>query len=81
MTNGDISFTKRWKLASTINLDLEDVGVTNARFSLSRNMHCWSLAFHWTPIGGNKSFLFSIRSTSSLFKDAKIDIRKPPAFL
>tara|TARA_B110000285_G_scaffold202510_1_gene237879 strand:+ start:40 stop:2553 length:2514 start_codon:yes stop_codon:yes gene_type:complete len=81
MTNGDISFTKRWKLASTINIDLEDVGVTNARFSLSRNMHCWALAFHWTPVGGNKSFLFSIRSTSSLFKDAKIDIRKPPAFL
>lgn len=81
MTNGDISFTKRWKLASTINIDLDEVGVTNARFSLSRNMHCWALAFHWTPIGGNKSFLFSIRSTSSLFRDAKIDIRKPPAFL
>ena len=66
---------------STINFDLEDALVTNARFSLTRDMHCWALAFHWTPIGGNKSFLFSIRSTSTLFRDAKIDIRKPPAFL
>lgn len=81
MLNGDLSFTKRWKLISTVNFDVEDAIVTNARFTLSRNMHCWSLAFNWIPIGTNKSFLFSIRSTSSLFKDAKIDIKKPPAFL
>lgn len=78
---GDVSFTKRWKLASTLNFDLKDVNITNARFTLSRNMHCWALSFNWTPIGGNKSFLFSIRNTSSMFQDAKIDIRKPPVFL
>lgn len=81
MVNGDVSFTKRWKLTTRTNLDLKDLQVTNTRFSLNRDMHCWALAFHWTPIGGNKSFLFSIRSTSTLFQDAKIDIRKPPAFL
>ena len=79
--NGDISFTKRWKLASTINFDMINPQITNARFTLSRNMHCWALSFYWTPIGGNKSFLFSIRNTSSMFQDAKIDIRKPPVFL
>lgn len=79
--NGDLSFTKRWKIITALNMNLKEVDITNARFSLSRDMHCWALQFHWTPIGGNKSFLFSIRSTSSLFQDAKIDIRKPPAFL
>lgn len=81
MLNGDLSFTKRWKLASTINFDLQESMITNARFALSRDLHCWSLAFNWIPIGTNKSFLFSLRSTSALFKDAKIDIKKPPAFL
>lgn len=81
MVTGDVSFTKRWKLATTTNLDLATGNVTNARFTLTRDMHCWALAFHWTPIGGNKSFLFSLRSTSMLFSDAKIDIRKPPSFL
>ncbi|MFT5860363.1 MAG: hypothetical protein ACI865_002476 [Flavobacteriaceae bacterium] len=81
MLNGDVSFTKRWKLATTTNLNLETLDITNARFILTRDMHCWALNFQWTPIGGNKSFLFSIRSTSKLFQDAKIDIRKPPAFL
>ena len=81
MVTGDVSFTKRWKLSTTTNLDLATGRITNSRFTLSRDMHCWALNFHWTPIGGNKSFLFSIRSSSMLFKDAKIDIRKPPSFL
>ncbi|MDX2361340.1 MAG: putative LPS assembly protein LptD [Crocinitomicaceae bacterium] len=81
MMNGDLSITKRWKLTANINMDLKDIKVTNARFSLIRDMHCWRLEFHWVPIGGNKSFMFSMRSTSSLLKDAKFDLRKPPAFL
>lgn len=81
LINGDVSFTKRWKLVTTTNIDLKTIKVTNARFSLTRDMHCWALALNWTPIGGNKSFLFTIRSTSNLFRDAKIDLRKPPAFL
>jgi hypothetical protein len=80
VANGDVSFTKRWKLATTMNFDFNEMKLTNARYTLSRNMHCWALSFYWTPIGGNKSFLLSIRNTSKLFQDAKIDIRKPPAF-
>jgi hypothetical protein len=78
---GDLSFTKRWKLSSYLIFDPKNVSITNARFTLSRNMHCWALSFNYTPIGGNKSFLLSIRNTSSMFQDAKIDIRKPPVFL
>ena len=79
--NGDMSFTKRWNISGNLNLNLQEFEVTNLYFSLNRNMHCWALSFFWTPIGGNKSFLFSIRNTSSVFKDAKIEIRKPPTFL
>jgi hypothetical protein len=79
--NGDLSFTKRWNLSGNMNLNMQEFALTNLYFSLNRNMHCWALSFFWTPIGGNKSFLFSIRNTSSVFKDAKIEIRKPPAFL
>ena len=54
---GDISFTQRWKLSANINYDFESSKISNARFTLARNMHCWALSFYWTPIGGNKSFL------------------------
>jgi hypothetical protein len=79
--NADVSFTQRWKLATNLNFDLEKSRLGNANFTLSRNMHCWALAFYWTPVGGNKSFLLSIRNTSTLFQDAKIEFRRPPAFL
>jgi len=79
--DADLSFTKRWKLAGTLNWDFQEKKVTNAYFTLNRDMHCWALTFRWTPIGYNKSFLLSIRNTSSLFKDAKLDFRRPPAFL
>ncbi len=81
MVSGDVSFTKRWKLAARTNIDLEDFAITNTRLTLSRNLHCWAMSFNWTPIGTNKSFLFSIRSNSQLFRDAKLDLRKPPSFL
>jgi hypothetical protein len=79
--DADLSITKRWKLAAVMNLDLQTKKVVNAFFTLNRDMHCWALSFRWTPIGQNKSFLLTIRNTSSIFKDAKLDFRKPPAFL
>jgi hypothetical protein len=81
VVSGDVSPTKRWNLSGNLNFNLQDFRLTNAYFSLNRNLHCWALSFYYVPVGGNKSFLFSIRNTSSIFKDAKIEIRKPPALL
>jgi hypothetical protein len=78
--NGDVSFTKRWKIIGTVNLDIQTTKITYTTLTLSRDMHCWAMSFNWIPIGGNQSFLFSLRSTASLFKDAKLDLRKPPLF-
>jgi hypothetical protein len=78
---GDLSFTKRWNLSGNLNFNVVDRKLSNANFSLNRNMHCWALSIFWTPVGGNKSFLVSIRNTSAIFSDAKIEFRKPPAFL
>jgi len=79
--NGDISFTKRWNISGNLNLNVKSLTLTNAYISLNRNLHCWALSFYYVPIGGNKSFILSIRNTSSIFKDAKIEFRKPPGFL
>jgi hypothetical protein len=79
--SGDLSFTKRWNLSGNLNFNVQDARLTNAYFSLNRNMHCWALSFYYVPIGGNKSFLLTIRNTSSIFKDAKLEFRRPPSFL
>jgi hypothetical protein len=79
--SGDVSFTKRWNLSGNLNFNVQETRLTNAYFSLNRNMHCWALSFYYVPLGGNKSFLLTIRNTSSIFRDAKIEFRKPPSFL
>ena len=79
--SGDVSFTKRWNLSGNLNFNVQEARLTNAYFSLNRNMHCWALSFYYVPIGGNKSFLLTIRNTSSIFRDAKIEVRRPPSFL
>lgn len=81
MVNGDVSFTARWKLSTRTNFDLKTSKITNSRISLVRNMHCWMLSFDWTPIGLNKSFIFTLRSTSALLQDIPINFRRPPTFL
>jgi hypothetical protein len=79
--NGDVSFTKKWNISGNLNINVNSLKLTNAFISLNRNLHCWSLSFYYVPVGGNRSFLLSIRNTSSIFKDAKIELRKPPGFL
>ena len=54
--SGDLSFTKRWNLSGNLNFNLQEGRLTNAYFSLNRNMHCWALSFYYVPIGGNKSY-------------------------
>lgn len=81
MFQGDISFTKRWKISTRTNFDLKEGKITNSRVSLNRDMHCWALSFDWTPIGLNQSFVFSLRSTSPFLQDIPINLRRPPTFL
>jgi hypothetical protein len=81
VAQGDVNFTRNWKVGSNLNFDLKIAKLSNAFISLIRNLHCWDLSFYWTPIGTNKSFLLTIRNTSNLLKDAKLDFRKPPVFL
>lgn len=81
MLSGDVSFTQRWKLGFESSYDIQNKGLTQARLSLTRDMHCWQLSFYWTPVGGQKSFLVRFNATSNLFQSAKLELRKPPEFL
>jgi hypothetical protein len=78
---GDVSFTERWKVGLNSSYDIENAQLTQTRISLNRNMHCWQLAFFWTPVGGQRSFLVRFNATSALFQSAKLELRKPPEFL
>ncbi len=79
--NGDLSFTKRWKLSGNTNFDFESAKLTYTQINLVRDLHCWTLSFNWTPIAQFKFFSFQMNAKASLFQDAKIRLQKPPFFL
>lgn len=79
--SGDVTLTKRWKLAVNSNYDVTSHKMTQTRISLDRDMHCWQLSFNWTPVSGQQSFLVRFNAKSSLFEAAQIELRKPPEFL
>lgn len=76
--DGDISFTKRWKLSGNSSFDFETAKITYTQLALVRDMHCWQLSFNWTPIAQVKFFSFQMNAKASLFQDAKIRFQKPP---
>ncbi|MGM0479986.1 MAG: putative LPS assembly protein LptD [Bacteroidota bacterium] len=78
--SGDVSFTERWKMGFNSSYDIEGAELTQTRISLNRDMHCWQLAFYWTPLG-QQSFMVRFNATSALFQSAKLELRKPPEFL
>ena len=79
--SGDVSLTKRWKLAINSNYDVTSAQMTQTRISLNRDMHCWQLGFFWTPVSGQQSFLIRFNATAQLFQAAKVELRKPPEFM
>ena len=80
MINGDISFTKRWKLVGTTNIDINSIKIINTRLELTRDMHCWGLSFMWVPTGLNRYFQFRIFATSSMLSGLEQKFTKPPLF-
>ncbi len=80
MINGDISFTKRWKLLGTTNIDIKSIKIINTRLELTRDMHCWGLSFMWVPTGLNRYFQFRIFATSSMLSGLEQKFTKPPLF-
>lgn len=81
MLTGDVSITENWKVAARVMYDIKNKVLSNFNVNLYRNIHCWNVAFNWTPIGTNKSFLISLRGNSSLFQNANVNVRKPPIVL
>jgi hypothetical protein len=77
--NGDINITKRWKVSNTSLFDIKAGKMVNSRFSLTRNLHCWTLNFDTTPIGSNKYFVLRLNANGQMLQSAKVQLTKPPS--
>ncbi|MGF1639005.1 MAG: putative LPS assembly protein LptD [Cyclobacteriaceae bacterium] len=73
MFSGDLSLTEQWKIAFNSGYDILKKQFTQTNFNISRDLHCWQMAFTWTPFGRFQSYNLSIHAKSSLLQDLKVN--------
>ncbi len=77
---GDFSLTPKWKINLSTGWDFQFKAPTLTTIGIMRELHCWDMAFNWTPIAGNNqrasNFSFDLRVRSSLLRDLKISRRR-----
>jgi hypothetical protein len=75
--NGSISLTPKWQMGFNSGYDFEAKKFSNATFfNITRNLHCWTMSFEFSPFGVYRFYSFKISAISALLQDLKYDERK-----
>lgn len=78
--NGSVNLTENTKVTLNSGYDLEEKEFTVTRLNVTRDLHCWNIAFNWVPFGPRQSFYVKIAVNSQLLKDLKLDKRNQSTF-
>jgi LptD protein len=76
---GDLSLTPKWKLGFNTGYDMVLKAPTLTNITIHRELHCWDMAFNWTPISGysaNSSYSFTLNVRSALLQELKVSRRR-----
>ena len=76
--SGNVSLTEKWKFSYSSGYNFRLKKMASTRFSVTRDLHCWSMNASFVPIGDYKSYTFSIRVNSAMLADLKYDKRSSP---
>lgn len=71
--NGSLNLTPKFGLTFNSGYDFQSKQLTPGSISMTRDLHCWQMAFTWVPIGFRKSWNFTIRVKSGMLADLKYE--------
>ena len=77
---GDLSLTPKWKVTVNTGYDFVFNSPTLTTIGINRDLHCWEMAFNWTPYSGNNfrsgNYSFDLRARSSILQELKLSRRR-----
>jgi len=77
---GDFSLTPKWKITVQSGYDFVFNSPTLTTVGINRDLHCWEMAFNWTPYSGSNiragNYSFDLRARSSLLQELKLSRRR-----
>lgn len=71
--NGGIDFTPKWKSTFSSGFDFVAMKMTHTNVSITRDLHCWTMSFNFSPIGATKYYTFTLSANASMLKDLKVN--------
>lgn len=71
--NGTLNFGKGWKASATTSYDFQAKQFTYTNFSVTRDLHCWTMSASFVPFGRYKAYTFHIGVNASMLADLKYD--------
>jgi hypothetical protein len=76
LNNGSITLTKKMSATFTTGYDFTGKKITMTQIGITRDLHCWQMAFNWVPNGTMQSWNFLIRVKAAVLGDLKYERRK-----
>ncbi|GAB4048051.1 putative LPS assembly protein LptD [Spirosoma litoris] len=77
---GDLSLTPKWKITINTGYDFAYQSPTLTTIGINRDLHCWEMAFNWTPYSGNNfrsgNYSFDLRVRSAILQELKLSRRR-----
>lgn len=77
---GDLSLTPKWKITFNTGYDFQFNSPTLTTIGINRDLHCWEMAFNWTPYSGSNirsgNYSFDLRVRSSILQELKLSRRR-----
>ncbi len=74
--NGFLTLTKKMNITYTSGYDFTGKQITMTNIGITRDLHCWEMAFNWVPNGSMKMWDFTLRVKASVLADLKYQRRK-----
>ncbi len=77
---GDFSLTPKWKFTFNTGYDIANRSPTLTNIGINRDLHCWEMAFNWTPYAGSRqrtsNYSFDLRVRSAILQELKLSRRR-----
>ena len=71
--SGSLGLGHGWKISGSASYDFKAKKISSANFTVTRDLHCWSMSCSFVPIGPYKSYNFHIGVNASMLADLKYD--------
>jgi len=74
--SGDVSLTKKWKIAINTGFDFQAKDFNYTTISILRDMHCWEGSFNWVPFGTRRSYTLTVNVKAAMLKDLRLQRKR-----